>query len=107
VLGDKVFQQTVRVEVIDIDRYKREVGRIYLGDRFINMEMVRDGFAWRYVQYDKPGEFSAAEADAASIDGDCGLTRIPPRRGNAEGQKENIDSTLIGGIRPLRQRGKL
>ena len=63
-LGDKVFQQPIRVEVIDIDRYKREVGRIHLGDRFINMEMVRDGFAWRYVQYDKPGEFTAAEADA-------------------------------------------
>jgi endonuclease YncB( thermonuclease family) len=26
--------------------------------------MVQDGFAWRYVQYDKPGEFTAAEADA-------------------------------------------
>jgi endonuclease YncB( thermonuclease family) len=63
-LGDKVFQQSVRVEVIDIDRYKREVGRIYLDERFINMEVVRDGFAWRYVQYDKPGEFTAAEADA-------------------------------------------
>jgi endonuclease YncB( thermonuclease family) len=63
-LGDKVFQQSVRVEVIDIDRYKREVGRIYLGERFINMEMVRDGFAWRYVQYDKPGEFTEAESDA-------------------------------------------
>jgi endonuclease YncB( thermonuclease family) len=63
-LGDKVFSQTVRIEVIDVDRYKREVGRIYLGERFVNMEMVRDGFAWRYVQYDKPGEFSAAEADA-------------------------------------------
>lgn len=63
-LGDMVFQQSVRVEVIDIDRYKREVGRIFLGDRFINMVMVRDGFAWRYVQYDKPGEFTAAE-DAA------------------------------------------
>ena len=33
-------------------------------DRFINMEMVRDGFAWRYVQYDKPGEFTAAEDEA-------------------------------------------
>jgi endonuclease YncB( thermonuclease family) len=63
-LGDKVFQQSVRVEVIDIDRYKREVGRIYLGDRFINMEMVHDGLAWRYVQYDEPGEFTAAETDA-------------------------------------------
>jgi endonuclease YncB( thermonuclease family) len=63
-LGDKVFQQSVRVDVIDVDRYHREVGRIFLGDRFVNMEMVRDGFAWRYVQYDKPGEFRAAEADA-------------------------------------------
>jgi micrococcal nuclease len=63
-LAAKVFGQNVRVEVIDVDRYRREVGRIYLGERFINMEMVRDGFAWRYVQYDKPGEFAAVEADA-------------------------------------------
>ena len=63
-LAAKVFRQTVRVEVIDVDRYHREVGRIYLGNRFANMEMVADGFAWRYVQYDKPGEFTAAEADA-------------------------------------------
>lgn len=63
-LAGKVFGNTVRVEVIDVDRYKREVGRIYLGDRFINMEMVRDGFAWRYVRYDKPGEFTAAEREA-------------------------------------------
>jgi endonuclease YncB( thermonuclease family) len=63
-LAAKVFGKTVRVEVIDVDRYKREVGRIYLGDRFINLEMVRNGFAWRYVRYDKPGEFTAAEGEA-------------------------------------------
>lgn len=63
-LAGRVFRKTVRIEVIDVDRYRREVGRIFLGDRFINMEMVRDGFAWRYVQYDKPGEFTAAENDA-------------------------------------------
>jgi micrococcal nuclease len=63
-LAEKVFRRIVRVEVIDVDRYRREVGRIYLGERFINLEMVRDGFAWRYVQYDKPGEFTAAESDA-------------------------------------------
>jgi micrococcal nuclease len=63
-LAGKVFGKTVRVEVIDVDRYKREVGRIYLGDRFVNMEMVGDGFAWRYVQYDKPGEFTATERQA-------------------------------------------
>jgi micrococcal nuclease len=63
-LAGKVFGQVVHVEVIDVDRYHREVGRIYLGERFINAEMVRDGFAWRYPQYDKPGEFTAAEDDA-------------------------------------------
>jgi endonuclease YncB( thermonuclease family) len=63
-LAAKVFRKNVHIEVIDVDRYRREVGRIYLGNRFVNMEMVRDGFAWRYVQYDKPREFSAAEDDA-------------------------------------------
>jgi endonuclease YncB( thermonuclease family) len=59
-----VFGKTVRVKVVDVDRYHREVGRIYLGDRFINLEMVRDGFAWRYVRFDKAGEFTAAEKEA-------------------------------------------
>ncbi len=63
-LAAKVFRQAVRVEVIDVDRYHREVGRIYFSDRFVNMEMVADGFAWRYVQYDKPGEFRDAEDGA-------------------------------------------
>jgi endonuclease YncB( thermonuclease family) len=63
-LAEKVSGKVVRVEVIDIDRYKQEVGRMYLGARFINMEMVRDGFAWRFIRFDLPGEFKAAEADA-------------------------------------------
>ena len=42
-LGDMVFGNVVRVDVIDVDRYKREAGRIFLGNRFINMEMVQNG----------------------------------------------------------------
>lgn len=30
-LAAKVFRKTVRIEVIDVDRYRREVGRIRLG----------------------------------------------------------------------------
>jgi len=63
-LSEKVFGETVRVEVTDIDRYGREVGRIYLGDRFINLEQVHDGYAWRYTTYDRHHEFDAAEAEA-------------------------------------------
>jgi len=55
------FGKTVRVEVIDVDGYQGEVGRFYLGDRFINLEMVRAGCVWRYVRYDKAGEFTDAE----------------------------------------------
>jgi endonuclease YncB( thermonuclease family) len=29
-----------------------------------NLEMVRDGLAWRYVRYDKAGEFTDAEREA-------------------------------------------
>ncbi len=60
-LAAKVFGKVVRIEVVDVDCNWREVGRIYLGDRFINLEMVRDGFAWRY---DKAGEFTDAERQA-------------------------------------------
>jgi hypothetical protein len=38
--------------------------RFYLGDRFINMEMVRDGFTSLCVRIDKAGEFTAAESGA-------------------------------------------
>jgi len=63
-LAAKVFGNVVRVEVVDVDRYRREVGRIYLRDHFINLEMVCDGFAWRYVRYDKAEEFTDAEREA-------------------------------------------
>jgi endonuclease YncB( thermonuclease family) len=63
-LSGKVFGATVRVQVVDVDRYKREVGRIYLGDRFINLEQVRAGYAWRYAEFDRNHEFDRAEAEA-------------------------------------------
>jgi endonuclease YncB( thermonuclease family) len=63
-LSRKVFGETVRVEIVDVDRYGREVGRIYLGGRFINLEQVREGSAWRYTTFDRHHEFDAAEAQA-------------------------------------------
>jgi micrococcal nuclease len=63
-LAAKVFKKTVLVEVVDFDHEHRKVAKIYLFERFINMEMVRDGSAWRTPQDDKPGAFTAAENDA-------------------------------------------
>ena len=43
-LADKVFQENVNVDVVDVDRYDRLVGKIWLGDRDINRELVREAF---------------------------------------------------------------
>ena len=50
-LGEKVFQKDVVVESSGYDRYDRLLGKIWLGDRDINREMVREGHAWAYRQY--------------------------------------------------------
>ena len=46
------------------DRYGRVIGEIYLGDRYVNLEMVQDGLAWHYKQYSKSKELAAAEDEA-------------------------------------------
>jgi len=46
---------------VTIDRYKRLVGKVYLGDRYINAEMVDDGAAWVYRKYSKDPERRARE----------------------------------------------
>ena len=43
VLSDKIHGKQVTVVKVTIDRYKRLVGKVYLGDRYINAEMVADG----------------------------------------------------------------
>ena len=50
-LAEKVFQRQVRVVSEGEDRYGRLLGRIYIGERDINREMVREGHAWAYRQY--------------------------------------------------------
>ena len=50
-LAEKVFQRQVQVMPEGEDRYGRLLGRIYIGERDINREMVREGHAWAYRQY--------------------------------------------------------
>ena len=50
-LSDKVFREQVEVRVLNTDRYGRTVGHVWIGDRHINREMIRDGHAWAYRKY--------------------------------------------------------
>ncbi len=65
-LASLVFNRQVVVEVVDIDQYRRLVGIIWLGNRNINVEMVRGGYAEAYREFlrNYRTEILAAEAAA-------------------------------------------
>ncbi|NBD14723.1 MAG: hypothetical protein GVY04_00845 [Cyanobacteria bacterium] len=42
---------TVRLNPIEKNRYGRTVAEIFLGESFINAELVREGHAWHYQRY--------------------------------------------------------
>ena len=64
-LREKILGREVTVLVAATDRYGRAVGKVMLGGRCINQEMVAEGRAWYYKEYapDEPG-FAQAEAAA-------------------------------------------
>ncbi len=74
-LADMVFSKQISVDVTDTDRYGRKVGKIYLGDTWVNREMVKQGGAWVYRQYSHSPELLADEANAKS--NKLGLWSLP------------------------------
>jgi endonuclease YncB( thermonuclease family) len=68
-LYKKINRKTVKLDIMDIDQYKRSVGIVYLNGKNINQEMVAEGYAWAYRQYlDRPhaSEYIQAEDQARS-----------------------------------------
>ena len=69
-LEAKIMGKQVRMDIIDIDRrYKRMVGMIWIGNRNINLEMVKEGYAEAYLEYLKEpyrAQFIRAEREARS-----------------------------------------
>ena len=65
VLQDKILGKDVVVKVVNTDNYGRAVGKIMLGARYINAEMVAEGYAWHYIDYAKEEyDLAAAEKNA-------------------------------------------
>lgn len=66
-LQNKIMNKTVSIDIMDIDHYQRNVSIVWIADRNINLEMVKEGKAWAYKQYlDRPyaSEYIQAETDA-------------------------------------------
>lgn len=65
----KIMGKHVRLDIIDIDKYKRMVGMVWLDESNINLEMVSEGYAEAFVEYLKPpyrSDFIEAEHEARS-----------------------------------------
>lgn len=63
-LADLCFGQQAEVILQGTDRYGRELGDVYVGDLFVNAQMVRVGMAWHYKQYSKDETLAALEEEA-------------------------------------------
>jgi endonuclease YncB( thermonuclease family) len=63
-LSTKVYGKVVEVKDHGKDRYGRTIGDIYLGKRWINLEMVQEGWAWHYKAYSKDERIAQAEQKA-------------------------------------------
>jgi hypothetical protein len=58
--------------------------------------MVRDGFAWRNVQYDSHANSRPLKKTPANIVEDCGLIRTLSRRGNGVRRSDlNLDQKQL------------
>ena len=63
-LSELVYGKQVRIEVADIDKYGRTVGKIWAGDIDASLEQVKRGMAWVYEQYASEPAYYAAERTA-------------------------------------------
>ena len=61
-----VDRKPLRVEFVELDRYGREVSRVFVDDVCIACELVRGGHAWAYRKYLRDKRLLALEAEARS-----------------------------------------
>ncbi len=113
-LADKLNRAKVTVDTAATDRYGRLVGKVLLGSRDINREMVLEGHAWVYRQYlqDRSlleDERTARQRKAGLWGSDSPIEPWSWRRGTrasvapafqADNKKATGPRPLIGGLTP-------
>lgn len=90
-LGKLIYDKEIRVEVLDVDKYGRYVGKVYAGARYVNRFMLKEGLAWHYKHYAADDELLAeAEARAKAAGRGIWSTESPcrPRVFRSEQRKE-------------------
>lgn len=90
-LGKLIYDKEIRVEVLDVDKYGRYVGKVYAGARYVNRYMLKEGLAWHYKHYAADDKLLAeAESRAKAAGRGIWATESPcrPRIFRSEQRKE-------------------
>lgn len=67
-VDNAIYDKNVEVEIINKDRYQRSVGIIWTSDHSnLNLELIKQGLAWHYKQFDKSKSYADAEIKARSL----------------------------------------
>ncbi|MCE9554771.1 MAG: thermonuclease family protein [Planctomycetes bacterium] len=80
-LGALVQDKQVTVNVVDRDRYGRDVGTVTVEGVNVNLKLVENGWAWHFVRY-APNDKALADAETAARAAHRGLwfdkAPVPP-----------------------------
>ena len=93
-LEDKVLNKMVYIDGEKEDRYGRLIADLRIGSRWINIELIEEGYAWHYKQYSKNTDLAKAESSAKKEAKGLWVSHnpIPPweyRRSNSLNLNEN------------------
>ncbi len=65
-LSSLVFGKAIRVRWKERDQYDRILGDAIVGSYWVNLELVRSGWAWHYTRYSNDEDLHSAEQTARS-----------------------------------------
>ena len=63
-LKSYIYQKDVAVKYDSKDKYNRVLGTIYYQNKDINLQQIKDGYAWFYKQYSNNATYYKAEQEA-------------------------------------------
>lgn len=63
-LSDMIFGQEIKVEYAKKDRYGRIIGKVFVGNLYVNEELIKQGMAWHFTKYDQNPKWQEFEQKA-------------------------------------------
>lgn len=82
--GSLVFGKQASIRSMDRDKYGRTVAWVYVGEKNVNEELVRAGYAWHYRQHSNDAGLRSWNMKPVRQNGGYGQNRTRYRHGNID-----------------------